>query len=166
MNQTSQQQQQQQQPRSNNRPQWEVEKVFSDGASGVAVQVRCLPLSPPRFSISVGSFGKNGFAPFLDPNITVNNAVIGVAFNGMVTARLLDEASLYVRERAQAIQDKATLQRIEREERQVAKATGVTDTVRTGKTEREAGKRARHEQNLVARRDQDRERTQKTKGRS
>ncbi len=145
---------------------WEVEKQFTDQKSGVTVQVRCLPLNPPRFSISIGSIGKNGFSPFLDPSIQVDNAVISVAFNGMVAARLLDEASLYVRERAQAVQDNHMARIISREENQIAKQSGTLDVERTGKTARESAKNARHEQNLAARRDTDRERTQKTKGRS
>lgn len=144
---------------------WEVAKTFEDEPSGLQVQVSRLPLQSPRYNVSVGMKRQDGSSGrYIVPDVVVHNAVADVAKGGMVLARLFDEAMLYVQEQVQKEVDQDILRRQLREQRQIDRETGKTDVARTGKTEREAAKRARHENNLASRRSEDQERTRNTKG--
>lgn len=147
---------------------WVTDKVIEDQATGLAVEIQKLPLSHPKFSLVVvqrRTDGK-GYSRFIHPRVKAENAVVTVGHHGMVIARLMDEATLHVQECLQAIEDRWILQKQMREQADIDRQTGKTDVVSTGKTAREAAKRARHENNLVERRAADAERTSRTKGRS
>lgn len=149
-----------------NRVDWEIVKDFRDSETGLTVQVSKLPLRRPKFNLSIGVFRDGKLQRFISPSVHTENAVVKVAANGMKLARLVDEATLYVQEQLQVIEDEEILAKQLREHRAIQRETGANDTPKTGKTEREAAKRARHEHNLSERRSADQARTSSTKGRS
>lgn len=158
-------------PHSQTRSEWEVVKTFEDAATGLRVEVSRLPLRFPKFNLSVlGRRGDGSFGRFLQVDARVENAVAVVAYHGQVVGRLLDEATLYVQGRLQEVEDEEIRHKQEREFRQLSggpkKVAGLSKFTDGSKTEREAAKRARHESNLAARREVDRERTHNTKGKS
>lgn len=153
--------------RSQQKTEWKTDKVFTDTASGLAVEVQRLPLQRPKFSILIGQVRDGGgVGRFVRPNTTVENAKVNVTKNGMTLARLYDEALLYVEGELQSIEDDYILRKQLREQRQIDRETGKENVVQTGKTAREAAKRARHENNLAERRATDAARTSMTKGKS
>lgn len=149
-----------------NRLDWVVVKDFTDSDTGLTVQVSKLALHRPKFNFAIGISRDGKFQRFIAPSVRVANAVVSVAANGMKLARLFDEAGLYVQEQLQVLEDEEILAKQLREHRAIQRETGANDTPHTGKTEREAAKRARHEHNLSERRSADQARTSQTKGRS
>lgn len=143
---------------------WQPLKTFTDPETGYCVEVRVLALGKPKYSISVGQAGKDGPSRFLNPGLRVENARVEVACDGMRLARILDEAKLFIKEHAQLAEDHHIAFKIEREQRQVDRAAGVDSVAKTGKTEREKGKRAQHEHNLAARRSADQDLRNKMRG--
>lgn len=145
---------------------WKIVKTYEDEGSGLQVQVSVLPLQRPKYNVAVGQKRRDGaFGRFIAPAVAVSNAVVDVAKHGMVLARLLDDATIYVQEQLQHLEDEEILRKQLREQRQIERETGKSDVAHTGKTEREAAKRARHEHNLTERRSADQARTSQTKGR-
>lgn len=146
---------------------WKVVKTCEDEATGLAVQVSMLPLYHPKYNLTVCQRRQDGsYSRFFAPNVRVEHAKAVTAYTGMVLARLFDEATLFVNDQVQAHADEEIFNRQIREERQIERQLGKDTVPHTGKTEREAGKRARHENNLAARRAADQERTHRTKGKS
>ena len=118
--------------RDNRKPEWELTKEFQDQGTGLVVQVRFLG-GRGWYSLSVGSTGKTGFQRYINPRVRVNNGAINFAFNGMVLARLLDEATLYVQERLQAEEDQRFERKEAKERKQVSRDLGVNEaTKRSG----------------------------------
>jgi hypothetical protein len=147
-----------------NNNQWVVAKRFVSPESTVCVEVQVLNLGPnTKYSISIGDMRDNRISRFVAPRIQVQNAVVGVAHDGMKIARLFDEATLYIQEQLQVAEDKRILSKQMKEQRQVERENGTQSVAHTGKTQREVAKRARHENNLAARRAADQDRTSRSK---
>lgn len=155
------------------RAEWTLDKTFEDNATSIVVRVQKLDLGPYRtkYSVDVGAVRDNHTVRYLTPAAKVENAKVTLPYVGMTVARLLDEAYLYVQEKLQAQEDRAIEQRQEREMRSLERQTqgpkkeaGLSKFTDGSKTEREADKRARHENNLAARRSADQELRQKMRG--
>ena len=105
---------------------------------------------------------------FIPPDIRVENAVAVVAKDGMVLARLYDEAQLWVEAEVQAVEDREIERKQYRELRAAEgpkqEVKGLSKFTDGSKTERETDKRARHEQNVVNRRAADQELRTKMRG--
>jgi hypothetical protein len=142
------------------RKEWVVVKEFD--LDGYRVQVRKLDLFNPRFSVDVGVVLQDGrFSTHMNARSEVENFVVRLKpFDGSAIVKLLALADQYIYEALQERQDQLQARA---EHREVRRAGPAVKVARTGKTEREAAKRARHEQNLAARQEADRERTAKAK---
>lgn len=108
------------------RPEWEIVKEFQDAGTSLMVQVRRLPIARPKYSMRVGSVGRDGqFSPFFQPLVEVVNAKVEIAFCGAALSRLFDEATLYVQEQLQAQEDDYIERKQYREYQQIQRTKGA-----------------------------------------
>lgn len=108
------------------RPEWEIVKEIQDAATGLMVQVRRLPIARPKFSMRVGSVGRDGqFSPFFQPEVQVENARVKMSFCGTTLSRLFDEATLYILEQLQAQEDDYIERKQYREHLQIQRTKGA-----------------------------------------
>ncbi len=141
-------------------------KTFGDLVNeGNGIEVTGFPNKPMTWSlnfITVLDKGRNG--RFIRSGVKVVNAQASADMPGMKFARLIDEAVLFIKESVQADAD-AWIERKQARENRVLEhgkqktTPGLSKFTDGSKTEREAGKHLKHEQNLVSRRAADQERT-------
>lgn len=158
------------------RPEWNLDKTFEDKLTGLVVRVKKLDLGRYRakYSLDVGSVRDNRVVPFITPSTKIENALVTMGHReGQVAGRLIDEATVYIGEQLQALEDRVIeekqrreYERKEREAQGPKKVQGLSKFTEGSKTEREAatGKTARHENNVASRRGSDAELRSKMKG--
>lgn len=159
------------------KPEWVHDKTFEDKPTGLAVRVKKLSLGTyrARYSLDVGSVRDNRIVPFFSPAAKIENAAVTMGHReGMTIGRLVDEATVYIGEQLQALEDRAIEDKqrreLEKQERQTQgpkKVQGLSKFTDRSKTahEKETGKAGRHENNQAARRAEDAELRSKMKGR-
>lgn len=146
---------------------WEICKSFEE--AGLKVVIKKLAIFRPRYSFNVGSgTGEGVFSPHLSLQVNLENgmAELTTGIDILALGRLVASAQTWILEAMQDREDQIIREKQNKERQAMAKSSGPTSAHKVrdpGKTEREAAKRAKHLQNLEARRQQDQERTQACK---
>lgn len=132
------------------------------------VEVTGIPGRPGTFSLSVFTrLANGGSGRFLRPELRVENGVATVETVGLVFARLLDEACLFIQDQAQADSDAF----IERKQRRELKGEfkekpkqGLGAFSSPSTPEERAKEKQKREANMAARRAADQAQRQKMRG--
>lgn len=122
---------------------WQTVHEIKDEESGLAVQINKRTPGVPYYSYSIGQInGRGNFKPFIQPYITRENGQVDVKLYVNLVFELISVAQSWIVQQVISDYDTYLAGRIIKEEAQLAKHKPETE--RTGKTEREAAKRARH----------------------
>jgi hypothetical protein len=120
---------------------WSTLRDFTDATTEITVRVQANDAHRPRYSISIGKVKGDFLAPHLPMYITVENGKINaISDYAEVVTRLLDEARLFITEKAQIREDEIMTERIAKEERNTHKQAATMGLKNLSKAD--AAKRA------------------------
>lgn len=149
---------------------WQPVKTVEDKKIGFVIELQRLPLSKPKFRVSISGLGKNGPTRSINAGIVADQGqAICPSFFGMALARIVDDMLLIAQEEAQKVEDRFMDNKIANEERRIAPPTtahGPSPLGMNRTQEQKDAKKKRHENNLAERRAVDSSRTNSTKGKS
>jgi hypothetical protein len=148
---------------------WQSVRDFTDEASGITIRLQKLPLNRPTYSFCVDGKKKDGSpSKWMKVQITAENGQVTLKTVAEVLSRLAVQMEMVAYEDRQTAEDNFYTRKQHIEEKKngegVKKAVrGLSQFTDGSKTEREAGKNARHQHNLEKRRAEDQTRTSNSK---